>query len=158
MKEMNSYKLFSVKGNYYKLAKIHHPDRVSEEEKVAAKERFNIIHHAYSVLSNSETKSLYDAGKADMFWPKTTIAAKWEQYIKTTKTEDIESARAKYQGTSTEEADILREFTVGKGSMTHLLNVIPFMRYEDENRIIEIIKRSIEEKKIPKIPIRKIRR
>lgn len=141
-----------MKANYYKLAKIHHPDRVPEEQKFAAKERFSVIHQAYSILVNAETKTIYDAGKKDILFPKTTVAAKWEQYIKTTKNEDVESARAKYQGTSAEEADVLREFTKGNGSMTHLFNVIPFMRYEDEDRIIAILKRRIEEGKIPKIP------
>lgn len=107
---------------------------------------------------NAETKAIYDTGKTNILFPKTTVAAKWEQYIKTIKTEDIESGKAKYQGTSAEEADVLREFNMGKGSMTHLFNVIPFMRYEDENRIIEILKRCIEEGKIQKIPIRKIPR
>lgn len=83
----------------------------------------------FAILVNSETKAIYDAGRRDILFPKTTVAAMWEQYIKTTTTEDIESARAKYQGTSAEETDILREFIVGKGSMIHLLNVIPFMRY-----------------------------
>lgn len=147
-----------MKTNYYKLAKIHHPDRVPEAEKPAAKERFNIIHHAYSILANSESKAKYDAGETDILFPKTTIAAKWEQYIKTTKTGDIECARSKYQGTSAEEADVLREFIIGKGSMTHLLNLIPFMRYEDESRMIEILKRCMENGQIQKIPIRKIRR
>lgn len=146
-----------VKANYYKLAKVHHPDRVSEEQKTAAKERFSIIHHAYTILVNSETKAIYDAGKTDLLIPRTTVAAKWEQYIKTIRTEDIESARAKYQGSFAEETDVLREFTAGKGSIIHLLNGI-IMRYEDENRIIEIIKRGIENGQIQKIAIRKIRR
>lgn len=113
---------------------------------------------AYSILVNSETKAMYDAGKTDVLCQKTSVAAKWEQYIKITKTEDIDSARAQYQGTSSEEADILREFVAGKGSLTHLLNVIPFMRYEDESRIIEILKRCMEEGQLQKIPIRKLRR
>lgn len=147
-----------MKANYYKLAKIHHPDRVSETEKLAAKERFNIIHQAYSILANAETKAIYDSGDTHNLFRKSTVVAKWEQYIKTVNTEDIDCAKAKYKGSSAEESDILREFVLGKGSMTHLLNVIPFMRIEDEMRIIEIIKRSVEEGKIQKIPIRKIRR
>lgn len=147
-----------MKASYYKLAKIHHPDRVPVTEKIAAQERFNIIHLAYSVLANPETKSTYDAGDTDMLYSKPTVTVKWEQYIKTAKTEDIQSAKAKYQGTSDEETDVLREFQLGNGSLTHLVNVIPFMRIEDENRIVELLKRCMEIGKIKKMPIRKIRR
>lgn len=146
-----------MKANYYKLAKVHHPDRVAEADKNEAKERFNIIHNAYSILSNAQTKAIYDADGTDIFLSKLTVAAKWDQYMKIVKTEDIECAKAKYQGSSVEEADILREFIIGKGSVTHLMNVIPFMRYEDENRIIGILKRCMEEGKIEKMVIRKIR-
>lgn len=147
-----------MKANFYKLAKLHHPDRVPETQKHAAKERFNLIHHAYSVLSNVETKAIYDEGETHFHYSQPTVAAKWEQYVKTVETEDIESARARYQHSSAEEVDVLREFIVGKGSMTHLLNVIPFMRIDDETRILEFLKQTMQNGKIQKIPIRKIRR
>lgn len=141
---------FSVKTNYYKLARVYHPDRVDVSEKSVANEKFNILHQAYLILANPETKKLYDAGDTHCLFVRPTIALKWEQYIKTIDSVEYESAQRKYQGSSKEENDIIREFVFGKGSITHLFNVIPFMRYEDEARIIEIIKRCMQCGKIPK--------
>lgn len=124
-----------VKTNYYRLARIHHPDRVSDAEKSVAKEKFNILHQAYSILANPETKKLYDAGNLRVFFSKPAVVGKWDHYIEPQTSSAIESARQKYKGSNSELNDIIREFVVGKGSMTHLLNTIPFMRIEDEARI-----------------------
>lgn len=88
---------------------------------------------------------------------KTTIAAKWDQYIRTVDSAEIESARGQYQGSVAEQNDVMREIVIGKGSMTHLLNTIPFMRIEDERRIIDMIKGFMNMGKISKIAIRKLR-
>lgn len=148
----------SVKTSYYRLARKFHPDRVSDAEKSIANEKFSILHQAYSILANPETKKLYDAGEMRIFFSKPTIVGKWEHYIAPLMSSAIESARQNYQGSVSEEADILREFIIGKGSMTHLFNTIPFMRTEDEARMIHVIKECMESGKIPKAPIRKMRR
>lgn len=146
-----------MKANYYRLARIHHPDRVSDTERAVAKEKFHILHRAYSILVDPETKKLYDAGASHTLFAKSTVATKWEQYIRTINSIDIDNARNNYQGSDAEKKNVLREIVIGKGSMTHLFNTVPFMRYEDEQRITEIIKNSIESGEIPKIPIRKMR-
>lgn len=139
------------------MARLYHPDRVDDAEKEIAKNKFGILHHAYIILSDVETKKAYDSG--DFKVVHTTKAkSKWEHFIKTTSSNDIETARKNYQGSLKEESDIIRETIVGKGSMTHLLNVIPFMRSEDETRIYEFIKECFESGKIPKIPIKKLRK
>lgn len=126
-------------------------------EKVAATEKFNKLYQAYSILIDPETKRIYDAGGSHTLFRKPTIASKWEQYIRTIDSTDIDIARNRYQGSDIEKADILREIVIGKGSITHLFNAIPFMRYEDESRIVNIIKSAIEKGEIPKFVIRKIR-
>lgn len=70
----------------------------------------------------------------------------------------MDNARKKYQGTAKEREDVLREVIAGKGSLTHLLNNIPFMRMEDEARIIEIIKDLIDCNEIPKLSIKKLKK
>lgn len=147
-----------MKASYYRLARIYHPDRVGDTDKAAALKKFSMLHQAYSVLSNPESKKLYDSGKGDVFFRKLTITGTWEKYIKPIEAEDIECAKKTYQNSAVEEADVIREFVFGKGSITHLLNSIPFMRSEDELRIIEIIQRCMNMGKIPKIPIRKLRK
>lgn len=146
-----------MKKSYYRLARIYHPDRVTGIAKVEAKEKFNIIHSAYSILSDSTKKSMYDNGSTVLF-TKATIAAQWENFLKEVDDEDVNKARKNYQGSIAEKNDLIREFIAGKGSMNYLLNNIPFMRVEDEARIIEIIRVLIDKKEIPKMAIKKIRK
>lgn len=146
-----------VKASYYRLARVFHPDRVSDEEKEIASEKFKILHQAYLVLANPQTKKAYDACDSKTLPTKPTVYGHWEHYFHTVDSNDIDNARAKYQGSPAEENDIIREIVIGKGSLTHLSNNIPFMRNEDEPRIMEIIKRGMEIGKIPKMVIRKIR-
>lgn len=49
-----------AKKAYRKLAMQHHPDRVPEEKKKEAEERFKEISEAYAVLSDPKKKQLYD--------------------------------------------------------------------------------------------------
>lgn len=122
-----------------------------------AKEKFTALHLAYSILADPEKKRVYDAGNSTVLLTKTTIAGKWDQYIHTVDSTHIESGRNKYQGSVEEKNDVMREIVVGKGSMTHLLNTIPFMRCEDELRMVKMVMEFMNSGKIPKIAIRKMR-
>lgn len=73
--------LLLVKSSYYTLALKYHPDRVPEDKKEEASAKFNIIHNAYTILSDSEKKKSYDDGR-DILFTKTSIAAQWEHYLK----------------------------------------------------------------------------
>lgn len=137
------------------MARKYHPDRVAQGEKVEAAAKFNIIHNAYTILSDPVKKKQYDEG-CDVLFTKTTIAAQWEHYLKPMKSNDIELARQAYQGSERKELDLIREFKIGNGSLTHIFNTMPFMRVEDENRIIEAIHDMISLGKIPKLPIKRL--
>lgn len=145
-----------MKKSFYQLARIYHPDRVIESVKHEATAKFNIIHHAYTILSNNETEKSYDEGDVSVWVSRTTIAGKWNQYLRTIEKEEIDKVRMNYQGSIKERSDILREYVGGNGSMLFCLNNIPFMRVEDEARMIVIIKGAIANNEIPKIPMKKI--
>lgn len=155
MTHSNDVYILSVKRKYYNLALVYHPDRVAQDKREEASNKFNIVHNAYSILSDAEKKKLYDNG-SDILFTKTTIAAQWEHYLKPVNNNDIEKARNKYQGSEREDRDLIREFKIGNGSMTHLLNTIPFMRVEDKNRILESLKELMSTEKIPKLPIKRV--
>lgn len=146
-----------VKSNYYKLARVCHPDRVVEAEKIAAKEKFNILNQAYLILVNPTSRKAYDDGDKRVLFASSSTSSKWDSFIKTLSDDDIEIKRRNYQGSISEENDIIREIQAGKGSITHLFNTIPFMRYEDEERIINIVKDCMDAGKVPKMTLRKMR-
>lgn len=52
--------LDEVKRAYRELALRHHPDRVPQEQKKDAEEKFKEISEAYAVLSDSQKRALYD--------------------------------------------------------------------------------------------------
>lgn len=145
-----------MKRSYYRLARTFHPDRAGDFA-ANSSSKFSIIHKAYTILSNSESKFLYDQGETQSLFLKPTVTARWEQHMKTVTSETVEKVRDGYKNSAAEEKDIIKEIIRGKGSLTHLLNHLPFMRVEDEDRIIQIVKRLIESGKIPKtIKLKKI--
>lgn len=109
------------------------------------------------ILTNDETKKRYDSGDVDVLFSKKSRSAQWEQHLKTVSNDDFERAAQKYKNSAIEKEDIMREIVIGNGSMKHMLNNIPFMRMEDQPRILSIITELIEANKISKnIKIKKI--
>lgn len=149
---------FIVKKNYYRLARKFHPDRVSAEDKSIAKEKFSIIHQAYEILSDTDKRQHYDNGNGnDVLFTKATRSAEWEHFLKPASDHEIRNVRSNYQNSVEEENCIAREYQTGKGSLTHIINHVPFTRIEDEPRIVGIIKRLIVNGQVPKYKIKKIK-
>jgi DnaJ-class molecular chaperone len=59
IKFQTSY-FFVVKKAYYKQSLKVHPDRVPEDEKEVATEKFQTLGKIYSILSDQEKKKIYD--------------------------------------------------------------------------------------------------
>lgn len=147
----------SVKKNYYKLARMFHPDRAAAHKRNEACEKFNIVHNAYSILSDPIKKQAYDAG-SNVLFSNITVAARWENYLKPIDDDEIVAAQNEYRGSNEEEADLIREFKNANGSLTHLLNTMPFMRVEDEERIVHLLRDLMAEGKVPKTTIKRLRK
>lgn len=146
----------TVKNSYYRLARIHHPDKSSETDKEMAAERFNIIYQAYAILSNTESKKKYDDEGSNILFVRATVAAEWENYLKVVTDEDITNASNSYKGSAKERADILKAFIDGNGSIIHIMNNVPFTRRDDEPRIMEIIQNAIKNQELLNIKIKKL--
>ena len=50
----------TVKRAYHKMSLKVHPDRVPEKEKKTATERFQVLGKVYSILSDEESRKVYD--------------------------------------------------------------------------------------------------
>lgn len=134
---------------------IHHPDRVEYDKKEDANVEFNVIQQAYSILSDAEKKMAY-GDEIDVFFTKATVSAQWESHLKIVDPKSIQIAGDNYQGSEKERQDIIREFIRGNGSVTHLMNSIPFMRVDDGNRITILIKQLMKEGSLPTMKIKKL--
>ncbi len=59
--------IYLVKRAYYKQSLKVHPDRVGEEEKENATEKFQTLGKVYSILSDSEKRKIYDETGSSKF-------------------------------------------------------------------------------------------
>lgn len=155
------YKLFGVQKTalekditkaYYKLALKVHPDRVREEEKELATEKFKVLSKLHLTLTTKEKRTLYDeqgiVGDDDDSFG-TGWSDIWVQFFKPITDEDIDKFEKQYIGSETEKRDILKAYLGGKGCMNYMFNHVPFITVESEPRIIEIVKKMIADGEVP---------
>lgn len=147
---------FTVKRSYYKLARIFHPDRAAHNEITDANEKFSIIHQAYTILCDATKKQQYDDGNWNVLFAKKTMSKEWMSFVRPINQSDMSIAQENYQNSDEERNDIKRAYIDGNGSLTYILNNVPFMRVEDEQRVLEIIKILVANEDVPKFKIKKI--
>ncbi|XP_053673942.1 J domain-containing protein CG6693 [Anopheles nili] len=160
----NIYELFGVeksaseqeiKKAYYRLSLQTHPDRVPDSDKKEATEKFKILSKLYSVLSNKDSRAIYDErGIVDDLDDTTTNwMARWQQFFKPITTEDIDNYKKQFIGSETERNDIKRAYVSGKGCKNYMMQTVPFMTCEDEPRIADIVQEMIDSKEVPEYAI-----
>lgn len=141
---IDSHDLFNslVKKAYYRLALKDHPDRVPESEKEDATEKFKVLTKLNEMLTDNDKRKLYDEkGIIDddddqsLCWLEL-----WKQFFKPITTQDINNYEKEYIGSELEKTDIKKAYLNGKGCINYMMNCVPFMRVEDEPRIMELVK------------------
>lgn len=156
------YELFSVEKNalekditkgYYKVALKVHPDRVSEEEKEVATEKFKVLTKLHLTLTTKEKRILYDeqgiVGDDDDESFGSSWLETWRLFFKPIKDEDISNYEKGYIGSDLEKTDIKKAYVNGKGCMNFMFQAVPFMTVESEPRIIEVVKEMIKNEEVP---------
>uniref|UniRef100_A0A1Q3F319 Putative molecular chaperone dnaj superfamily n=1 Tax=Culex tarsalis TaxID=7177 RepID=A0A1Q3F319_CULTA len=142
-----------IKKAYYKLSLKVHPDRVKEEDKQEATEKFKVLSKIHAVLSDAPKRALYDErGIIDDDDEESLGAnwlAMWQQFFKPITTEDITNFEKEYIGSELERNDIKKAYLGGKGCINHMFNSVPFMSCEDEPRIAVIVKEMIASGEVP---------
>lgn len=93
---------FPVKKAYHKLSLKVHPDRVSEEEKLEATEKFKVLGGIHAILSDTNKRAVYDESglidedndvDEDRDW-----TVYWRLVFKKVTDEDIKNYKMKYLG------------------------------------------------------------
>lgn len=92
----------SVKKAYYKLSLQVHPDRVPDEEKDIATEKFKVLSTINSILTDKDKKALYDEqgiiDDNDDEGKLSTWLDLWRTFFKPITTEDIDNFQREYVG------------------------------------------------------------
>ncbi|XP_050075287.1 J domain-containing protein CG6693 [Anopheles maculipalpis] len=160
----NIYELFNVdkkvpvqelKKAYYRLSLQTHPDRVPESDKKEATEKFKVLSKLYNILSDKDTRAIYDErGVVDDDDDATTNwMDMWQKVFKPVTTEDIQNYHKTYTGSETERIDIKRAYLGGKGCINYMMQMVPFMTCEDEPRIAKIVQEMIDQEEVPEYAI-----
>lgn len=92
--------LVLVKKAYYKLSLQVHPDRVSEEEKEVATEKFKVLSKLNELLSDTDKRALYDEKGVieDDDDENCSWTDLWKQFFKPITTNDIDNYQREYKG------------------------------------------------------------
>ncbi|XP_030028084.2 dnaJ homolog subfamily C member 9 [Manduca sexta] len=143
-----------VKKAYHKLSLKVHPDRVGDNDKLEATEKFKVLGSIHEILSDKNKRALYDETKSvddedynviiDKDW-----AVYWRVLFKKITEEDIIAYEKEYIGSSEEREDLKNAYLAGKGNMDYIVDQVQFARTEHEPRLREIINEMIESGEVP---------
>ncbi|XP_050522852.1 dnaJ homolog subfamily C member 9 [Daktulosphaira vitifoliae] len=146
-----------VRKAYYVLSMKLHPDKVPENEKFEATEKFKVISQIHALLADPEKRKLYDTtgcvgddidpNTADDDFPWETY---WRSIFKKITDDDIREFEKNYKGSDDEKRDLKKGYLAGKGDMTFIINMVPFSSVHEEDRLREILEKIIEEEDLPK--------
>ncbi|XP_018803300.1 PREDICTED: J domain-containing protein CG6693 [Bactrocera latifrons] len=164
--ERDLYKLLDLEKNalprdikkaYYKMSLQVHPDRVEEDEKSTATEKFKVLSKVYQVLSDKEKRDLYneqgvivdeeDEGKLSSWLDL------WRQVFRRVTEEDIINYENSYVGSELERDDMKKAYLSSKGCINKIMTEVPFLHIKDEPRLQEIIKEMIDAGEVPEYKI-----
>lgn len=124
-----------------------HPDRVNEEQKTIATEKFKALGKIHSILQDDDKRKLYDdVGEFD---DEMDSSFNWRDYwrnmFKKIDIKDIENYKEEYIGSDTEIRDIKKAYISSKGNMDIILEMVPFSNCDNEPRYIEIVEKLVND-------------
>ncbi|XP_012283353.1 J domain-containing protein CG6693 [Orussus abietinus] len=142
-----------VKKAYHKLSLLVHPDRVSEDVKIEATEKFKVLGRIHSILNDNDKRKIYDeSGHYDEESDDIGVrnwADYWRFLFKEITVEDINTYKSNYMDSETELKDLKRAYLDSKGDMDYILETVPFTNCEEEPRLHAIIEKMIESGEVP---------
>ncbi|XP_063377411.1 dnaJ homolog subfamily C member 9 [Cydia fagiglandana] len=142
-----------VKKAYHKLSLKVHPDRVGENDKLEATEKFKVLGGVHAILSDSNKRATYDETKCVDDDDDVVVDRDWTVYwrllFKKITEDDIIAYEKEYIGSEEERNDLKVAYLAGKGDMDYIVDQVQFARSEHEDRLKGILRDLIDKGEIP---------
>jgi DnaJ family protein C protein 9 len=139
-----------IRKAYRRLVFLCHPDKNKSDPNASTK--FSNISRAYKILSNPESRKLYDeTGEYDEENEgEINITETLTYFRKIYSPKDIESFEKKYVNSKDEEEDLINFYNENGGDIKKILEWIPFSKNEDVQRYIKIYEKLFKNKTLKK--------
>ncbi|KJZ78461.1 hypothetical protein HIM_01852 [Hirsutella minnesotensis 3608] len=144
-----------IKSAYRKAALKNHPDKVPEDQKAAAHEKFQSIAFAYAVLSDPARRKRYDATGSTAESIVDSDGFNWsdfyrEQFKDAISADAIKKFAKKYKGSDEERDDLLVAYEECEGDMDGVYERVMLSDVvEDDSRFRRIIDKAIQQDSVP---------
>ncbi|TQN69732.1 DnaJ-like protein subfamily C member 9 [Colletotrichum shisoi] len=144
-----------IKSAYRKAALKNHPDKVADDKRDEAKEKFQSIAFAYAVLSDPARRNRYDSTGSTSESIVDSEGFNWsdfyrEQFRDAISADAIAKFAKKYKGSDEEKDDVLLAYTEHKGDMDKIYDTVMLSNVlEDDERFRTIIDDAITSKDVP---------
>jgi len=139
-----------IKKAYRRLVFLCHPDKNKTDPDASSK--FANISRAYKILSDPESRRIYDeTGEYDEEnQGEINITETLTYFRKIYSPKDIENYKKKYVGSKDEEEDLINFYNENGGDIKKILEWIPFSKNEDVDRYIKIYEKLFKKKSLKK--------
>ena len=139
-----------IRKAYRRLVFLCHPDKNKTDPDASSK--FANITRAYKILSNPESKKIYDeTGEYDEEnQGEINITETLTYFRKIYSPKDIENFEKKYVGSKDEEDDLINFYNENGGDIKNILEWIPFSKNEDVERYVKIYEKLFKKKTLKK--------
>ena len=139
-----------IRKAYRRLVFVYHPDKNKTDPDAGAK--FANITRAYKILSNPDSRKIYDdtGDYDDEDEGKINIMETLNYFRKIHNPKDIDSFKKKYLNSKDEEEDLINFYKSNDGDIKKILEWIPFSKNEDVPRYIKIYEKLFKNKTLTK--------
>ena len=139
-----------IKKAYRRLVFVYHPDKNKTDPDAGSK--FANITRAYKILSNPDSRRIYDetGDYDDEDEGKINIAETLNYFRKIYSPKDIESFQSKYINSKDEEEDLINFYNSNNGDIKKILEWIPYSTNDDVERYIKIYEKLFKKKTLTK--------
>lgn len=133
---------------YRRLVFLYHPDKNKIDPNATSK--FISISHAYKILSNRQSRTIYDeTGEYDEEEnEQKNRKISINDFRKRFNVNDIDNYEKKYRGSQEEIEDLIIYYNKYQGDISHILDSIPFSRNTDVKRFLKIYEKLFKIKRL----------